>query len=76
VEPDGIVVKTKSGISKIYFQELPKEVQLRFNYDRQRATTYSAQQAASYAETKKQHEESRRQQEEASAHNMAATGQQ
>jgi len=26
VEPDGIVVKTKSGISKVYFAELPKEV--------------------------------------------------
>jgi hypothetical protein len=28
VEPDGIVVKTKSGTSKIYFGELPKEVQV------------------------------------------------
>jgi hypothetical protein len=33
VEPDGIVVKTKSGISKVYFVELPKEVQQRFGYD-------------------------------------------
>ena len=32
VEPDGIVVKTKSGISKIYFVELPKEVQERYHY--------------------------------------------
>ena len=30
VEPDGIVLKTKSGISKVYFRELPKEVQERF----------------------------------------------
>jgi hypothetical protein len=30
VEPDGIVLKTKSGISKVYFTELPKEVQERF----------------------------------------------
>ncbi len=30
VEADGIVVKTKSGISKIYFVELPKDVQQRF----------------------------------------------
>lgn len=30
VEPDGIVFKTKSGISKVYFRELPKEVQERF----------------------------------------------
>jgi hypothetical protein len=33
VEPDGIVLKTKWGISKIYFVELPKEVQERFHYD-------------------------------------------
>jgi hypothetical protein len=30
VDPDGIVLKTKSGISKVYFTELPKEVQERF----------------------------------------------
>ena len=30
VEPDGIVLKTKSGISKVYFTELPKDVQERF----------------------------------------------
>jgi hypothetical protein len=33
VEPDGIVLRTKSGISKIYFVELTKEVQERFHYD-------------------------------------------
>ena len=33
VELDGIVLKTKSGISKVYFTELPKDVQLRFGYD-------------------------------------------
>jgi hypothetical protein len=27
VEPDGIVLSSKSGISKVYFTELPKEVQ-------------------------------------------------
>ncbi len=32
VEPDGIVLKTKSGITKLYFTELPKEVQERFHY--------------------------------------------
>ena len=32
VEPDGIVIKTKTGISKIYFVELPKDVQERFHY--------------------------------------------
>jgi len=33
VERDGIVLKGKSGISKVYFVELPKEVQKRFGYD-------------------------------------------
>lgn len=33
VEPDGVVLITKSGISKVYFTELPKEVQERFHYD-------------------------------------------
>jgi len=30
VEADGIVIRTKAGISKIYFVELPKDVQERF----------------------------------------------
>ena len=30
VEPDGLVLTTKTGISKVYFVELPKEVQERF----------------------------------------------
>jgi len=33
IEPDGIVLASKSGISKVYFVELPKEVQKRFGYD-------------------------------------------
>ena len=32
VEPDGIVLRTKSGIVKLYLIELPKEVQERFRY--------------------------------------------
>ena len=32
VEPDGIVIKTETGISKVYFAELPKDVQERFHY--------------------------------------------
>ena len=45
VEPDGIVLKTKSGISKVYFVELPKDVQERFHYNAAIASAYSAQQA-------------------------------
>jgi thiol-disulfide isomerase/thioredoxin len=45
VEPDGIVLRTKSGISKVYFVELPKDVQERFHYNVAIASAYSAQQA-------------------------------
>jgi hypothetical protein len=31
VESDGIVLKTKSGITKVYFAELPKDVRERFH---------------------------------------------
>ena len=44
VEPDGIVLRTKSGISKVYFVELPKDVQERFHYNAAIASAYSAQQ--------------------------------
>jgi len=49
VEPDGIVLKTKSGIAKVYFVELPKEVQQRFHYNVQ---TPSAQDAPFEVELK------------------------
>ena len=32
VEADGIVLRSKTGISKIYFAELPKDVQEKFHY--------------------------------------------
>jgi hypothetical protein len=32
VEGDGIVIRTKTGISKLYFVELPKDVQEKFHY--------------------------------------------
>ena len=32
VEADGIMLRTKLGISKVYFVELPKDVQERFHY--------------------------------------------
>ena len=76
VEPDGIVIKTKSGMSKVYFAELPKEVQERFHYDPQKASTYSAEQVANYAAYKNQQAEARRQQEEAAAKNNAILAQQ
>jgi hypothetical protein len=43
VEPDGIMLKSKSGISKVYFIELPKEIQERFHYHPVQATTLQGQ---------------------------------
>jgi hypothetical protein len=50
IEPDGIVLKSKSGISKVYFTELPKEVQERFHYSPANAATQSAQHRANAIE--------------------------
>jgi hypothetical protein len=66
VEPDGIVLTGKAGISKVYFTELPKDVQERFGYDPQKATDYSAQQNAGLEQVRKQQEEASRQKAEAS----------
>jgi len=46
VEPDGIVLSSKSGISKVYFTELPKEVQERFHYGPENATAQAKEQRA------------------------------
>ena len=47
VEPDGITLRSKSGVSKVYFNELPKEVQERFHYDPTKAAQFiTATQAA------------------------------
>jgi hypothetical protein len=63
IEPDGIVVKSKSGIFKIYFQELPKEVQQRFNYNPQQAAAFASAQATTAQRTNQQIEEANKQQE-------------
>jgi sRNA-binding protein len=59
VEPDGIALKTKSGISKVYFQELPKEVQERFHYDPVKGAQFNAavQEAVARFYAKAQQEE-------------------
>ena len=72
VDPDGVVVKTKSGVTKVYFIELPKEVQERFHYDSEKAASYSAEQAANYTGYQKQQEETRRPVVDADAKNNAA----
>ena len=66
VEPDGIVVKSKSGISKIYFVELPKEVQERFHYNPEKAAAAQAAAAQQAAEVNKQAEELDKHRNEAS----------
>ena len=76
VEPDGIVVKTKSGVTKVYFAELPRDVQERFHYDSEKAASYSAEQAANYAAYQKQQEETRRQRADADAKNNAVLAEQ
>ena len=64
VELDGIVLKVKSGIAKVYFTELPKEVQERFHYDPDAALDYSAAQAGRQ-DLLEQHAQAKREREEA-----------
>ena len=53
VEADGIVLKTKGGISKVYFVELPKDVQERFHYGSATPTGKTVTQRIDKAETAK-----------------------
>lgn len=76
IEPDGIVVKTKTGVSKLYFAELPKDVQDHFGYDAQKAGAYSADQSANYAAYQKQQEQLQRQQQAVAEQKKAAIAQQ
>jgi len=64
VEADGIVIRSKSGLSKVYFTELPKEVQERFHYDPENATTAHAAEMAVIEQTNQQVEESNKQRRE------------
>jgi hypothetical protein len=41
VEPDGLVLKTKSGISKVYFTELRADVREKYHYDPAKAVEVS-----------------------------------
>jgi hypothetical protein len=63
VEPDGIVVEGKKGISKLYFSELSEEVQERFHYDPEGAAEYVDQRAAQEDFYNNQQEEIRLQKE-------------
>ena len=53
VEADGIVLRTKTGISKIYFVELPKDVQERFHYQPPKAVAAQREREPIKLEAKK-----------------------
>jgi chromosome segregation ATPase len=74
VEPDGIVLSTSSGISKVYFTELPKEVQERFHYDAEKGDEYSRKQNEEQEQLRKQQEEALPQKHEATEKKNNAAG--
>ena len=64
MEPDGIIVSTKRGISKVYFTELPEDVRKQFHYDTQQAHAYAAQEAAAQQAAAQQADAYNKQQKE------------
>ena len=65
-------------MTKVYFVELPKEVQQRFNYDPQQAAAFSAAEAANYAATQNQQQkqiDGAQRQQAGAAQNLANVGQ-
>ena len=74
VEPDGIVISSKSVIAKLYFTELPKEVQERFHYDAAKGDAYSAEQNAALEQARNQQEEAMWQKAEATERKNNAAG--
>jgi type IV secretory pathway VirB10-like protein len=63
VDADGIVVKTKTGISKLYFAELPEDVQKQYHYSPANATAAQSAQVAAIERTNQQIEEANKQRE-------------
>jgi hypothetical protein len=45
VEPDGLMLMTSTGIVKVYFSELPKEIQEKYHYDPAKAADFARQDA-------------------------------
>ena len=52
VEPDGVVITFHGGIAKIFFVELPKDVQKRFGYDTDKIEAEQAAEAKRVEEQK------------------------
>ena len=63
VDADGIVVKAKTGISKLYFTELPEDVQKQYHYNPANAAAAQSAQAAAIERTNQQIEEANKQRE-------------
>src|SRR5262245_31157569 len=63
VAADGIVVRTKTGISKLYFTELPEDVQKRYHYVPANAAAAQVAQVAAVQRTNQQIEEANKQRE-------------
>ena len=63
VDADGIVVKTKTGISKLYFTELPEDVQKQYHYNPANAAAAQSAQVAAIERTNQQIEEANKQRE-------------
>ena len=61
VDTDGIVVKTKTGISKLYFTELPEDVQKQYHYNPANAAAAQSAQVAAIERTNQQIEEANKQ---------------
>jgi hypothetical protein len=76
VEPDGLVLTTKLGISKVYFVELPKDVQERFHYDAAKGSEFTTLQQAAIAESNEAVAAQQQQQAEERQRQAAAIAQQ
>jgi type IV secretory pathway VirB10-like protein len=63
IDADGIVVKTKTGISKLYFTELPEDVQKQYHYNPANAAAAQSAQVAAIERTNQQIEEANKQRE-------------
>ena len=53
VEADGIVLRTKTGISKVYFFELPKDVQEKFHFGQTKPSAAQREREPIKLDTKK-----------------------
>ncbi len=73
VEPDGIMVVTDSGISKIYFTELPRELQEQYKYDPKQAATFRADLDTASALAQKENEAAKEKRRQEFIKNDSAT---